>query len=124
MPLKSANRSGVSLAGLVLTLLRGAKQIVDQHLRLDLLLDVERRRMNDEIAPILLILPAPDELGIEVAIAPLVGHADGADSPFLQYRLILGSGNILPLGLVVLEGFDGFPRRNSGCVRLRHGYVS
>jgi hypothetical protein len=32
----------------------------------DLLLDIERRSMDDEIAPILLLLPAPDELGIEL----------------------------------------------------------
>ena len=90
------------LAGLVLTLLRGAKQIVDQYLRVDLLLNVERWSMNDEIAPILLILPAPHELGIKVPIAPFVGHADGADLALLEYRLMLGSWNILPLGLVVL----------------------
>ena len=34
--------------------------------------------MDDEIGPVLLILAAPDELRIEVAVAALVGHADGA----------------------------------------------
>ena len=36
---------------------------------MDLLLDVERRRMDDEVAPVLLVLAAPDELRIEVAVA-------------------------------------------------------
>jgi hypothetical protein len=43
----------------------------------DLLLDVERRRVDDEIAPVLLVLAAPDELRVEVAVAALVGDADG-----------------------------------------------
>ena len=32
-------------------------------------LDVERRRVDDEIAPVLLVLTAPDELRIEVGVA-------------------------------------------------------
>ena len=77
MPLKSANKSGVSSAEFVFTLLRGAKQVVDQYFWVDLFLNVERRSVNDEIAPVLLILSAPYELGIEITIAPLIGHADG-----------------------------------------------
>ena len=46
-----------------------AQQVVDQHLRVDLLLDVERRRVDDEVAPVLLVLAAPDELRVEVAVA-------------------------------------------------------
>ena len=108
MPLKSANRSGVICARVVLALLRGAQQVVDQHLGVDLLLDVERRRVDDEIAPVLLVLAAPDELGIEVAVAAVVGHAHRVLLLLLQHGLVLGCGNILPLGLVVLERFDGF----------------
>jgi hypothetical protein len=37
-----------------------------------LLLDVERRGVDDEVAPVLLILPTPDELGIEVAVARIL----------------------------------------------------
>jgi hypothetical protein len=36
---------------------------------MDLFLDVKRRGMNDEVAPVLFILPAPDELGIEIGVA-------------------------------------------------------
>ena len=74
-PLKSANRSicvGCRLPGLRLAL-----EVVDQRLGVDLLLDVERRRMDDEVAPVLLVLAAPDELRVEVAVAALVGDADG-----------------------------------------------
>ena len=42
-----------------------AKEIVDEHLRVDFFLNVERWRMDDEVAPVLLILRAPNELGIE-----------------------------------------------------------
>ena len=67
---------GRDLPGVVLALPRLAQQIVDEHLRVDLFLNVERRRVDDEIAPVLLILPAPDELRIEIAIAPLVSDAN------------------------------------------------
>ena len=107
MPLKSANRSAVSLPGFVLALARLAQQVVDQHLGVDLLLDVERRGVDDEIAPVLLILAAPDELRIEVAVAALIGHADRALLILLQHGLIFGRRDVLPLRLVVLERFDG-----------------
>ena len=68
MPLKSAKRSGCDLPGVVPALLGLAQQIVDQHLGVDLFLDVERRGVDDEIAPVLLILAAPDELRIEVGL--------------------------------------------------------
>ena len=54
---------------LVLALLRGAQQIVDEDLRVNLLLDVERWRVDDEVAPVLLILSAPNELRVEVGVA-------------------------------------------------------
>src|SRR5690606_6240554 len=45
-------------------LLRAAHEIVDDRLGVDLLLNVERRRVDDEVGPILLVLAAPDELRI------------------------------------------------------------
>jgi hypothetical protein len=73
-PLKSANMSNCApgpgrLPGAL------AQQVVDQHLGVDLLLDVERRGVDDEVRPVLLILAAPDQLRVQVAVAPLVGHA-------------------------------------------------
>ena len=53
--------------------LRPAPQVVDEDLGVDLLLDEERRRLRDEVRPVLLVLAAPDELRVEVAVAALVG---------------------------------------------------
>src|SRR6266508_3899468 len=75
------------LSSLVRALARIAQQVIDQHLRMDLLLNVERWSVNDEVAPVLLVLAAPDELRIEVAVAPLVGDADGVLLGLLQYGL-------------------------------------
>jgi hypothetical protein len=65
---------GDLLAGLLAALARLAQQVVDEGLGKDLLLDVKRRGLDDEVAPVLLVLPAPDALGVEVAVAALVGH--------------------------------------------------
>ena len=64
--------------------------------------------MDDEVAPVLLVLAAPDELRVEVAVAPLVGDADRTLlRPCRQDRLVLGGRDVLPLGLVVRERLDG-----------------
>ena len=75
--------------------------------------------MDDEIAPVLLILAAPDELRIEVGVA---GVADLLRVLLLlfQHGLIFRRRDVLPLGLVVLEGFDGF----CGCGFFGHVYFS
>jgi hypothetical protein len=52
-----------------------APQIVDQDLRVHLFLDVERRRAGDKVRSILLVLAAPDQLRVKIAITPLVGHS-------------------------------------------------
>ena len=96
-----------------------AQQVVDQHLRVDLLLDVERRSVDDEVAPVLLILPAPDELRIEVGVARIAHRLRGLLLLF-QHGLVLGRRDVLPLGLVVLERFDGSWR----CGFLGHDYFS
>ena len=54
---------------LVLLFLGLAQQVVNERLGVDLFLDVERRGVDDEVGPILLILAAPDELGVEVGVA-------------------------------------------------------
>ena len=58
--------------GFVLAFLRLAQQVINERLGVDLFLDVERRGVDDEVAPVLLILPAPDELGIEVGVARIL----------------------------------------------------
>ncbi|MBP6106550.1 MAG: hypothetical protein KBB53_08330 [Steroidobacteraceae bacterium] len=94
--------------------LRATTQVVDQRLGVDLLLDVQRRRVDDEVGPVLLVLAAPHELRIEVAVAAPVGHLDRTLGVLVEHRLVLGGGDVLARGFVVLEGFDG--QRGSGFV--------
>ena len=107
MPLKSAKRSGWKPGVRDFVSLVWLQQVVDQHLGVDLFLDVERRGVDDEVAPVLLILAAPDELGIEVGVARDSVQPAAAGLVLLEHGLVLGGGDVLPLGLVVLEGFDG-----------------
>ena len=74
---------------------------------MDFLLDVERRRVDDEIAPVLLILAAPDELRIEVGVARIL-YRLGLFFLFLKHGLVLSGRDVLALGLVVLKSLDGF----------------
>ena len=63
--------------------------------------------MDDEIAPVLLVLAAPDELRVEVAVAAFIGDADWVQLLLIDDGLVFRRGNILPLVSVVDEGFDG-----------------
>ena len=65
--------------------------------------------MNDEVTPVLLILPAPDKLRVEVGVA-VIPHFVGRGIVLFEHRLVLGGGNVFPFGVVVFEGFDGFER--------------
>jgi hypothetical protein len=65
---------GGELAVVVLLLLGLAQQVVDERLGVDFFLDVKRRGVDDEVAPVLLILATPDELGVEIAVS---GVAEG-----------------------------------------------
>src|SRR5438034_3631994 len=94
------------LTRLLALLSRATQQVVDQHLGMDLLLDVERRRLDDEVAPVLLILAAPDELRIEIAVAPFVGGTPRFLRLLLDDGLVLRGRDVLALRLLVLEGLD------------------
>jgi len=74
---------------------------------MDLFLDVERWGMDDEVGPVLLVLAAPDQLRIQVPIAPLVGHAHGGLLVLAQDRFEFGRRDVLARGVVVDEGLDG-----------------
>ena len=65
---------------------------------MDLLLDVERRRVDNEIAPVLLILATPHELGIEVSVTGITQRY-GLLLAGLDDRLKLCGRDVLPLGL-------------------------
>jgi hypothetical protein len=67
-------------------LLLWLQQVVDERLGMHLFLDVERRGVDDKVAPVLLILAAPHQLRVEVGVArvadvhPLgVGMVDRGD---------------------------------------------
>ena len=94
-------------------------QVVDQRLGVDLLLDVERRRVDDEVGGILPILAAPHQLRIEIAVAAFVGDAHRRTLVLLHHRLVFGGGDVLARGLVVDEGFDC--ERGGLVVGLGHG---
>jgi hypothetical protein len=97
---------------------RGAQEVVHEHLRLDLLLDIEWRGVDDEIAPILLVLATPDELRIEVGVARIPDLLWMLLLLF-QHGLVLGRRNVLPLGLAVLERLDRLAS-GPGCRFLGH----
>ena len=83
-------------------------QVVDQCLGMDAFLDVEGRRVDDQLRPVLLVLAAQDQLRVQVAVAPGVGNLDGTLLRVLHQRLVLGAGQILAAGIAVGEGFDRF----------------
>src|SRR5436309_6865864 len=97
-PLKSANRSSIGppsaapRPGL-------AQQIVDQKLRVDLLLDVQWRRLHDQVGPVLLVFAAPDELRVEIAVT-FVRHRCGALVPFSHKGFLFSGRDIAALVLV------------------------
>ena len=98
---------GRELPGLVLALARVAQQVVDEHLRMDFFLDVKRRGVDDEVAPVLLVFSAPDELRVEVAIAARSARASGLLF-LLQDGLVFRRRDVLPLRFVVHQRLDGF----------------
>ena len=95
------------LPGLVLALFGGAQQVVDQHLGVDFFLDVEWWCVDNQVAPVLLVLAAPNQLRVQVGIA---GVADllGRRLVLLHKGLLLSRRKVLALGLVMREGFDVF----------------
>ncbi|WP_366143442.1 hypothetical protein [Accumulibacter sp.] len=106
------------LALLVRALPRLAQQFVDQRLRVYLLLNVERRRMDDEVAPVLLVLAAPDELRVEVGV-PRVAHLPGVLLRLVEHRLVFGGRNVPAPGVVVGDRVDVLVRGGL----LGHGVI-
>ncbi len=88
---------------------------------MNFLLDVDWRRLDHEIRPVLLIFASPNQLRVKVAIALCLlffqscraarkHDVNGALFFLLQNRLVFGRGNILARSLVVHEGLNGFPK--------------
>ncbi len=116
---KEGGLGGLGLFGLLPA--RAAQQVVDQGLGVDLLLNEQGRGVDDKVRPVLLILAAPDKLGVEVAIArgllvreriavhaALVRNADGLLCLLVEDGLELCGGDIGALRLIVGECGDFF----------------
>ncbi|AEO46714.1 hypothetical protein F11_01220 [Rhodospirillum rubrum F11] len=83
-----------------------ALQIVDQNLGVDLFLDIKRRGLNDQFRPIPLVLAPPDQLRVEIAVAAVIGDANGGFHLFLHHRLQFGGGDVDPLRILVGQRLD------------------
>src|SRR3954465_7926393 len=81
---------------------------------MNLFLDVEGGRLADKIAPVLVVLPAPDELRIEVGVAR-VSNLLPRNLLGLEHRLVLGGRDVQPFVVGVAKRFNVF----GGLRRLR-----
>ena len=81
------------------------EQVGDQRLRVHLLLDEERRRLDHEVRPVLLVLAAPDKLRVEIAVAAFVLDLDRAPVTLRHHRFVLGRRDVPARRLLVGEGF-------------------
>src|SRR4051812_1732555 len=77
------------------------------------LLDVDRRRVDDEIAPVLLILATPYELRIEVAVPTLVGDANRRLLRRIDERLVLRGRDVRACVFEVGQRLDGLRGRST-----------
>ena len=80
-------------------------QVVDDDLGVDLFLNVQRRGLDDQVGLVLLILAAPDQLWVQIAVAAFVGELDRRLVLIPHDGLELRRRNVLARG-VVGEGFD------------------
>ena len=111
---------GRGLRRLVAPALRLAQQVVDQGLGVDLLLDEQRRGLDDQIGRVLFVLAAPDQLRVEVAVAPLEGDADRRPVLVGHEGLRLGRRRVAPLRRAMRQRGDP-PRFLRGLTPARHG---
>ncbi|MEQ1760906.1 MAG: hypothetical protein ABL986_21590 [Vicinamibacterales bacterium] len=81
------------------------QKVVDQHLRVQLLLDVERWRLGDEVAPVLIVLSTPDELRVQVSVSGIPDFL-ARSVHGLEHRLVLGGRNVDALVVGVAESLD------------------
>ena len=99
-----------------------AHQVVHQDFGVDLLLGEQRWGGDDQVAVVLLVLAAPDQLRVEVPIAPLVGDADwqpvGVGHDWLQF----GRRDVPPGVVRVGDGDDVLGLRSAA--RSGHGGTS
>ena len=118
--MKSANRSGASVAA-SRPAARLLLQAVDDRLGVDLLLDVDRRRIDHEVRPVLRVLAAPDEL--RVTQLDLAGFLQ-----LLALRVRQADAHALPHDLrvevgIARAGLSVRQRRRARIARRRHRRV-
>ncbi len=106
--------------GLGLALARRVAQVLDDHLRQDLLLDVDGDDRHLEVAGVLLVLALPHELRVERRVAG-VEHGAGRGFVTLHEAAQLVGGDVGAL-LVVAVGLDGLGA--GGLLRSGHQYTS
>lgn len=70
---------------------------------MDLLLDVQRRRLDDQVRPVGHVLAAPHQLRIKIRIAPLIGRLDRRLHIRRNKRLQLRRRRILPRRLIMRD---------------------
>ena len=80
-----------------------AQQVVDQRFWMDFFLNVKRRRIDHEVRPILLVLAAPYQLRVQIAIAAFVCDFYRGLMFLLHHGLKFRSRNIPALCLIVGE---------------------
>nr|WP_236690949.1 hypothetical protein [Levilinea saccharolytica] len=85
-----------------------AAQIIHQHLGVDFFLDVDGRGQHHQVGIVQQVFAAPDELGVEVGVAALVGHLHGGELVFAEDGLQLGGGDVAAGSAGVADGFDCF----------------
>ena len=82
-------------------------EVVHKRLGVHPLLDVQRRGVHHQVRRVLLILAAPDELRVKVAVASFVCYLDGAALLIPEQRLVLRARDVTPRGVVVSNRFHG-----------------
>ena len=80
--------------GLVLAGLRGLAQVLDEHPRVDLLLDVDRRRVDHEVLAVVLVLALPDELRVERRVARVAQLGIGCSTSGVDELLGVGGRQV------------------------------
>ena len=82
------------------------EQVVDEHFRVNFLLNIEWWHLYNEVRPVLLVFAAPDKLRVEVTVATVISNTNRALFIFFHDRLMFGCWNIFACCLIVPDGFD------------------
>ena len=86
-----------------------------------LLLDVQGRDVDRQVGQVLLVLAPPDQLGVQVAVAALVGHGEGRRLFLPHQGLVLRGGDVGAGVLLVAQGFNLLAGGGAGAAWSGHG---